>query len=204
MPLQNLVAISNVITGLVTDRRDFETPGFLVDLSTYEPLIFGVNPTTQRRTKELIVTDHIIPGRHSPLQEPVSGGAEVLAIDLLFYGSGDLAMAATKQAVHWLESLCFPDRGGALAAIGNLLTPGASDNRSVNFVSGVGHRVSLTDGAWIIERPYLLRRIETTSGPGHHPLLRLPYRAICRLTLQEDEVELIDYVERRWGMPSFG
>ena len=66
MPLQSIAAITNVMTGLVTDRRDFELPGFLIDLSTYEPLIFGVNPSVHKRTKELIVNETIIPVSAAP------------------------------------------------------------------------------------------------------------------------------------------
>ncbi len=196
MPLQNIAAIA----GLINGSESFELPGFLIDIETFEPLLFGVNPTTQRRVKEAVIEDHIIPGRHSPLQEPVAGGAETITLDLLFQGHSELAMAATKQAVHWLESLFFPDRGGALGAISAALD--GNFDRSQNFVARVGHRVSFTDGLWIIERPFRVRRLEVESGPGHHPFVRLPYRAMCRLTMQEDEQENIDYVTRRWGIPS--
>lgn len=196
MPLQNL----SVITGLI-DGDSFETPGFIVDLSSYEPLLFGINPRTHRLSKGLVKQNHVIPGRHAPLIEPIAGGEEILQLDILFRGFSELAMGATKQAANFLMSLMHPDRGGAIAAIGALVS--GNTDRSANFVAQVGHSLSLTYGLWMIERQFMLTRLEIDVGPGFHPIALLPYRARCRMTLQEDEPTNIDITERRWGIPSF-
>ena len=196
MPLQNL----SVITGLI-DGSSFETPGFIIDLTTYEPLLFGISPRTHRLSKSLVKEDHIIPGRHGPLMEPVAGGAEIIQLDILFRGFSELAMGATKQAANFLMSLMHPDRGGAIAALGALAS--GNFDRSENFVTQVGHSVSLTYGLWMIERQMMLTRLEVDVGPGEHPIAKLPYRALCRMTLQEDEPGNIDITERRHGIPSF-
>lgn len=198
MPIQAI----NTIVGIVDGSTVYETPGIILDLSTYEPLLFGVNPDTVRLTKEAIVEDHVIPGRHSPLQEPVAGGAETLQLDLLFLDRGPLGAVGIKTACQYLESLIFPDRGGTIGAIGALL-PGNAGSASAaqSNVSEIGHRISLTYGLWIIERPYRVRRVETETRPGKDPITLLPYSAVCRISMQEDEIENINYTERRWGIP---
>ena len=193
------------LVGLIGGTSSIELPGVLIDLSTFEPLAFQINPNEMERTKSLICEDHIIPGRHAPLQEPVAGGAERLTLDLLFLGSGAAAMIATKQAVHWLESLMYPDTGGGLlGAVGNL--PSAVENLFSEgptqpvVVAEMGHRVNLTFGTWILEQQYLLREISVRTGPGHDPFTLMPYRAMVSLTLQEDELGQVDYIEHRWGV----
>ena len=116
MPLQTLATAANSATGLITGASSFELPGVILDLETYEPLLFGIHPRTFRITKSLVAEDHVIPGRHSPLQEPVAGGAEILQLDLLFFGTSVLQLGATKQAIRWLESLLYPDRGGVVGS----------------------------------------------------------------------------------------
>lgn len=186
------------LVGFVGGTSNPELPGVLIDMTTYEPLAFQVNPGEMRRGKSLVAEDHVIPGRHSPLQEPIAGGAEQLNLDLLFLGSGAAAMVATKQAVHWLESLLYPDtRSGLLSSVVDLFR-GATDRPLV--VAEMGHRVNLTYGTWILEQRYRLRQIEVVTGPGQDPFTLMPYRALCRLTLQEDEDHLVDYVEHRWGI----
>ena len=112
-------------------------------------------------------------------------------------------MAATKLAVHWLESLMYPDIGGLISAALDVAIslPTLSDPAPVK-VSEMGHPVLLSYGAWILERRFRLRNIEVIVGPGHCPVTLLAYRALARLTLQEDEVRNINYLEHRWGLPT--
>ena len=197
MPLQ----LANVLSGFFDGGRMYETPGIIFDLDNLAdvPFVFSVNPPRQTRTKTLIVQDHVIPGRHAPLQEPVSGGAERLELEVLLLGSGPLALGATYQGVKWLESLLFPDRGGLTSVVGGLVSNGFNRKSGVNLV---GHRISLTYGLWIIEKPYYVRNISVTSGPGHDPITLLPYRALIRMNLQEAQEDNIDFVEQRYGIPS--
>jgi hypothetical protein len=193
MPIQAI----NTIVGIVDGSTVYETPGIILDLSTYEPLLFGVNPDTVRLTKEAVVEDHVIPGRHSPLQEPVAGGAETLQLDLLFLDRGPLGAVGIKTACQFLESLMFPDNRGIIAAASGLFTAAFLPSN----ITEIGHRISLTYGLWIIERPYRIRRVETETRPGKDPITLLPYSAVCRVSMQEDEIENINYTERRWGIP---
>jgi hypothetical protein len=193
MPIQAI----NTIVGIVDGSTVYETPGIILDLSTYEPLLFGVNPDTVRMTKEAVVEDHVIPGRHSPLQEPVAGGAETLQLDLLFLDRGPLGAVGIKAACQFLESLMFPDNRGIIAAASGLFTAAFLPSN----ITEIGHRISLTYGLWIIERPYRIRRVETETRPGKDPITLLPYSAVCRVSMQEDEIENINYTERRWGIP---
>ena len=189
------------LVGLIGGTASLELPGVLIDMTTYEPLAFQINPNEMRRSKSLVCEDHVIPGRHGPLQEPVAGGAEQINLDLLFVGSGVAAMLATKQAIHWLESLMYPDTGGGLlSAAGDLFSGGGSGSDQPVAIAKMGHRVNLTYGSWILEQRYLLRQIEVITGPGKDPMTLMPYRAMARLTLQEDEIENVDYLEHRWGV----
>ncbi len=194
-----LGALVGIVGGTSTP---LELPGVLIDMTTYEPLAFQINPNEMRRSKSMVVEDHIIPGRHAPLQEPVAGGAEQHNLDLLFVGSGAVAMIATKQAIHWIESLMYPDIGEGLvsAALSAAISLPTLSNPVPITVAEMGHRVNLTFGTWILERQFLLRQVEVITGPGHHPLTLMPYRAMARLTLQEDELERLDYLGHRWGI----
>jgi hypothetical protein len=182
MPIQAI----NTIVGFIDGSTVFETPGILLDLTTYEPLLFGVNPDTVRLTKDMVVEDHVIPGQ----------------LDLLFLDKGVLGAAAIKASTQFIESLMFPDRGGVLGAIGAFLPGNLGNPAAQTHISEIGHRVSLTYGLWIIERPYRVRRVETETRPGKDPITLLPLSAVARITLQEDEQENINYTERRWGIPA--
>lgn len=206
MPLQDI----NTVVGLVTGKRIPELPGVLVDLNNFDVLLFGVNPHTHTMRKTLEIQRHRIPGRHAPLKEPIAGGDDVLTMDLLFYGYDPVSLAATKQAVHWLQSLCYPTVGGVLDTLRGLLATGFAPSAVEPFtgnagpiVTEVGRPVSLTFGTWIIERRYLVEQVEVQVGPGQHPALLMPYRAAARLTLVEDE-PFTTFLEHRYGIPQPG
>ncbi len=196
MALQNVQPIIGFVGG-----GTFETKGVILDLSTFEPLVFGINPTTMSDTKTGEFNDRKVPGRHAPKQEPVAGGPERLTLELMFVGGGQLLPVATKAAVSFLQSLMFPDRGGVLDV---LFGPVGAFDRRGEAVGQVGHKISLTFGLWIIEREYRVRSVTTVSGPGRDPITLLPYFARSTVLLQEDEDENIDYLERRFGLPGGG
>lgn len=195
----SLSGISTILA-FIDGRRMYETPGFLIDLGDYTPLVFGINPEIMPETKSMVVEDHVIPGRHAPLQEPVAGGAEQITLELLFLGSSLLNMIVIKSNISYLFSLFHPTRGDGNDAWKQIAA--GSFNRDNLMVKGVGRRVALTYGTWILDRPYLPRQLEVSAGPGKDPITNMPYRARARLTLQEDYSHNVDYIERRWGIPS--
>lgn len=195
-----LVTAANAVYGLVTGQRATEFPGALVDAQTYEPLVFQVNPRTHQISKSAEVAEHVIPGRHAPFQEPIAGGAERITLELVFYGTDPLAMAATRQAVNWLTSCLFPTVGGSLGAV---LGSIAGREPARPLISSVIRPVIFTYGAWITDMRCLVREVEVTRGAGQHPVLLLPYRASVRVVLQEDE-SFISMQNRRYGIGRLG